>query len=90
MNRSGFQLIAIIGIILGVLLLAIGIVASRYFIWVGSPPEAVILVRPYATASNIVFGAGVISIFVGIIALRRASVKNRNISNLTIASPLEK
>jgi uncharacterized membrane protein HdeD (DUF308 family) len=71
MKRSYFQLIAIIGIILGVLLLASGIFASRYSIGYGSPPFVVMVmpVYPYAAYSSILFGAGAVFIFVGIAAI---------------------
>ena len=71
MKRSYFQLIAIIGIILGVLLLAGGIFASRYSTGYGSPPFAVMVmpVYPYAAYSSILFGAGALFIFVGIAAI---------------------
>ena len=71
MKRSYFQLIAIIGIILGVLLLAGGIFASRYSTGYGSPPFVVMVmpVYPYAAYSSILFGAGAVFIFVGMAAI---------------------
>jgi hypothetical protein len=69
MKRSYFQLIAIIGIILGVLLLNSGIYASTYYTWSGPPPFLVTVVYPYAAYASVLFGAGAISIFVGIVAV---------------------
>jgi protein-S-isoprenylcysteine O-methyltransferase Ste14 len=77
MKRSDFQAIAIIGIILGVLLLVGGIFASRYFTRSGSPPAAVTYVFPYATYSGILFGAGAVSVFVGIAAVLLALRGNK-------------
>jgi len=69
MKRSYFQLISIIGIVLGVLLLNSGIYASTYYTWSGPPPFLVAIVYPYATYAGILFGAGAVSIFAGIAAV---------------------
>ena len=71
MNRRDFQIIAIIGTVLGVLLLAGGVFASRYSTGYGSPPFVVMVmpVYPYAAYSSILFGAGAVFIFVGIAAI---------------------
>ena len=69
MKRSYFQLIAIMGIILGVLFLNSGIYASTYYTWSGPPPFLVAVVYPYAAYAGILFGAGAVSIFVGIVAV---------------------
>jgi hypothetical protein len=68
MKRSNFQLIAIIGIILSVLLLNSGIYASTYYTWSGPPPFLVGVVYPYAAYAGSLFGAGAVSMFVGIAA----------------------
>ena len=68
MKRSDFQLIVVIGIILGVLFLVGGIYASRYFTRSGSPPAAGTYVFPYAAYSGILLGAGAVLLFLGIAA----------------------
>lgn len=84
MKRSYFQLIAIIGIILGVALLEGGIFAIGYSTLSGSPPAAVMLVYPYAEYSGILFGAGAASIFVGIAAVFLAPQRKQAVIRVLI------
>jgi len=69
MERSHFQLVATIGIILGALLLAGGTLARSYSTMSGSPPAMLTYVYPYAAYSGILFGARVVLIFIGIAAV---------------------
>ena len=84
MKRSDFQLIAIIGIILGVLLLNSGIYASTYYTWSGPPPFLVAVVYPYAAYASILFGAGAVSIFVGIAAVFLAPQRKQAVIRVLI------
>ena len=78
MKRSDFQLIAVIGIILGVLLLAGGIYAFNYD-YTGSYGFLIIWVRPYAAYSGGLFVAAAMSIFVGIAAVLLAPPEETSI-----------
>jgi hypothetical protein len=69
MKRSDFQVIAIIGIILGVPLLAGGIFAATYHTIVILNilfMSRIIAVYPYAAYSGSLLGGGAVSLFVGI------------------------
>jgi hypothetical protein len=68
MKRSDFQVIAIIGIILGLPLLAGGIFAATYhtIVILNNLFMNPIAVYPYAAYSGSLLGAGAVSIFVGI------------------------
>ncbi len=68
MNRRDFQVIAITGIVLGLLLLAGGIYAYNYN-YTESYGFLIIWVHPYAAYSGGILGAGAMSIFVGIAAV---------------------
>lgn len=81
MTGSDFQVIAIIGITLGVPLLASGIFAATYhtdFVIPGCicPPIAL---YPYAAWSGSLLGGGAVSIFVGIAFVLLASQKETNV-----------
>lgn len=84
MKRSYFQLIAIIGIMLGVALLEGGIYAIGYSTLSGSPPAMRTLVYPYAAYSGILFGAGAVSIFVGIAAVFLAPQRKQAVIRVLI------
>jgi hypothetical protein len=84
MKRSDFHLIVIIGIILGVALLEGGIYASIYSTRSGSPPAVVTLVYPYAAYSSVLFGAGAVSIFVGIAAVLLAPQRKQAVIRVLI------
>lgn len=68
MKRSDFQVIAVIGIVLGVPLLAGGIFAATYHTWIVIPFILMppIAVYPYAAYSGSLLGGGAVSLFVGI------------------------
>ena len=84
MKRSYFHLIALIGIILGVALLEGGIYASTYSTRSGSPPAMVTFVYPYVAYSSILFGAGAVSIFIGIAAVFLAPQRKRAVIRVLI------
>jgi peptidoglycan/LPS O-acetylase OafA/YrhL len=73
-KKSDFQLISIIGIILGVLLLASGIYARTYSTW---SPSLGGFVFP-------LFGAGAVSIFVGIAAVLLAPQRKQAVTRVLI------
>jgi len=82
MKRSDFQLIAIIGIVLGVLLVAGGTFAATYHTEIA--PNLFLFmnpvtVYPYAAYSGILLGAGAISIFVGIASVFLAPSEEANV-----------
>jgi hypothetical protein len=68
MERSDFQVIAIIGLILGVPLLVGGIFAATYHTEIVIPFMLMnpVAVYPYAAYSGSLLGGGAVSIFVGI------------------------
>jgi peptidoglycan/LPS O-acetylase OafA/YrhL len=84
LKRSYFHLIALIGIILGVALLEGGIYASTYSTRSGLPPAMVTFVYPYVAYSSILFGAGAVSIFIGIAAVFLAPQRKRAVIRVLI------
>jgi tetrahydromethanopterin S-methyltransferase subunit E len=86
MNRRDFLVIAIIGIVLGLLLLAGGIFAASYhtrfvsFSLFMNPIE----VYPYAAYSGSLLGGGAVSIFVGITFALLATQKETSVKPLPL------
>jgi hypothetical protein len=88
MKRSDFQIIAFIGIILGVLLLTVGIFTATYYIEIAPNPFLFMnptALYPYAAYSGILLGEGAVSLVVGITCAWRVRQEERRVKPPPIA-----
>jgi len=79
MDKRDFQVIAIIGIVLGLLLLAGGIFAATYYTEILVPFISSFQVFPYAAYSGGLLGGGAVSLFVGIAYVFLAAQKETSV-----------